>query len=372
MAFYRKKVLTFFINEECNMKCIYCPIHSERKSEKRETRVIDLNFAKRGIDDYFNNGFFNKNEKRGIRIFSNGEATMEFKRIRDIINYARKKARSNLFVEMQTNGYFDSDKANWIKNNIDLLWISLDGLSDIQNNQRPTADGNPSFDIIDKNIKLMGTSNKTKIGLRATISKYNVEKQKDLIDYALANNLVAVFADPWGSLMEDDGQPDMMQYADEFLKAYKYAKRNNIVYGNEMTVNFDEEVEIYCRSCIPAPQFTPDGYVSSCDMVNNKDGFLPQLFPELIFGEYNKKENKIYYNQNHIDKIKSRNIYNLKDCQGCVALKHCAGGCIGLAMSSSFDFYGKNEKYCAVTKYLFGKMSDVINRGYDKKIPIHP
>ncbi|MHA1661075.1 MAG: radical SAM protein [Promethearchaeota archaeon] len=354
------------------MKCIYCPIHSNSSPKKIKSKVIDLNFAKRGIDDYFENNFFNKNETKGVRIFANGEATLEFKRIKEIVDYARKKANDNLSVEMQTNGYFNKEIAVWIRDNIDLLWVSMDGLAGIQDRHRPTTDKKNSFKTIDRNIKIINKSKKTKIGIRATISKYNVDKQIELIDYAIFNNLIAVYADPWGSLIEVEGQPDFMHYADEFLKAWKYAREKKLVYGSEMTVNFDEEVNIYCRSCLPAPQFTPDGYVSSCDMVNNKDGFLPKLFPELIFGKYNKKENKIYYNQDHISKLKSRNIHNLKDCQSCEALKHCAGGCMGIAISSSLNFYGKDDKYCAVTKYLFKRMSEMVNIGYNKNIPIHP
>ena len=163
-----------------------------------------------------------------------------------------------------------------------------------------------------------------------------------------------------------------MVFAKEFLSAWNYANKKNLVYGTEMTVNFDEKVKIYCRSCLPAPQFTPDGYVSSCDMVNNKKSFLAQVFPELIFGSYDKKRNKIYYNLKHINKIKSRNIDNLKQCKKCPVLEYCAGGCIGVAMAKSLDFYGINKEYCPVVRYLYNNMKEVVNKGYDKNIPIHP
>jgi radical SAM protein with 4Fe4S-binding SPASM domain len=375
MGFFRKKVITFFMNERCNMMCIYCTIHAEDKKNKDKDRskVIDLDFAKCGIDDYFSNGFFAPDEKKGIRIFANGEPTLEFERMAEIVAYAHQKAGNNLFVEMQTNGLFKEEIAHWIKENVDLVWFSLDGLEDLQNMQRPTQTGEPSFAAIDRNIKIVSTSTRTKIGLRPTISDYNIDRQIQLIDYALENGIAAVCADPWGNMVKKKkGQPELKQFADKFLEAWKYAREKNFFYGTEFTVNFDEEVEIYCRSCLPAPQFTPDGYVSSCDMVNNKEGFLPNFFPELIFGYYNKEEKKIEYNQEHLEKIKSRNIYNLKDCQGCEALKHCAGGCIGIAIASSLDFYGKNNDYCAITKYLFKRMPELINTGYNPDIPIHP
>ena len=373
MGFFRKKVITFFVNEVCNMKCIYCTIHSDNAAKKELPKTIDLDFVKCGIDDYFSNGFFNEDEKKGIRFFANGEATLEFPLLKEITDYALLKSGGNLFIEMQTNGYFEEEVAHWMAEHIDLLWFSLDGIGDIQNNQRLHVDGKPSFEKVANNINIIKHSKKTKIGLRPTISTYNIHKQIDLIDFAVKNNIVMICADPWANLMgKVEGQPDLMLFAKEYLKAREYAKSKNLHYGTEFTVNFDEEVEVYFRSGIAAPQFTPDGYVSSCDMVNTKDGFLPNFFPELIFGYFNKEENKIYYNEKHIDKIKSRNIYNLKDCQGCVALKHCAGGCIGIAMASSFDFYGRHKEYCAITRYLFRNLKDEINKGYNADIPIHP
>ena len=373
MGFYRKKLITFFINEVCNMKCIYCTIHSDNAEKKESPKVIDLDFAKCGIDDYFSNGFFKDDEKKGIRFFANGEPTLEFSLVKEITKYALAKSNNDLFVEMQSNGYFPEEVAQWISENVDMLWISLDGVGEVQDNQRLHVDGMKSFDLIDKNIKIINQSKKTQIGLRPTISTYNLNKQKELIDYAVESGIVMICADPWANLMGKlEGQPDLIEFANSYLEALNYAKSKRIYYDTEFSVNFDEEVEVYCRSCLATPQFTPDGHVSSCDMVNTKDGFLPKYFPELIFGEYDKEKGKIIYNQKHIDKIKSRNIHNLHDCQSCEALKHCAGGCIGIAIASSLDFYGIHKEYCTVTKYLYKKLKSEINRGYDYKIPIHP
>ena len=105
MGFYRKRVITFFMNERCNMRCIYCTIHSEQNKSKDTSRVIDLEFAKCGIDDYFSNGFFKEGEKKGIRFFANGEPTLVFERMKEIADHANRKAGNDLFIEMQTNGF---------------------------------------------------------------------------------------------------------------------------------------------------------------------------------------------------------------------------------------------------------------------------
>jgi radical SAM protein with 4Fe4S-binding SPASM domain len=137
-------------------------------------------------------------------------------------------------------------------------------------------------------------------------------------------------------------------------------------------INFDEEVEINCRALLPVPHLTLDGWISCCDMMNSGEGFFAEMFPELLYGKYDKETKTIEYFPERIEKIRTRNIYNLKECQNCPALKHCAGGCIGSSLMTSGEFYGINRDYCAITKYLFKKLPHLVNIGYRKDLPLHP
>lgn len=366
MGHCRKNLITIFVNEACNMRCIYCPIHSQPRAVA--SRVINLNFAKRGIDD-----FFHQTESRGIRIFGNGEPTLSFRRIQRIVDYASAKAGSRLFVELQSNGYFPGEVAHWIAENVDMLWVSLDGPKDIQDRQRPTRTGESSFPVIDRNIRIIAEKAKTTIGLRPTITEYSVNRQKELIDYARERSIGTIYAYPWVSFIRKmEGQPDLMHFADQFIEAREYADAFGIYYGTVFMINFDEEVEINCRALLPAPHLTTDGFVSCCDMANSSDSFFSQLFPELIYGKYDSESGSIDYDNEKIRKIRSRNIYNLEACKNCEVLRHCAGGCIGSSMMTSGDFYGINPDYCRVTRYLFRRLPHLVNIGYNKDIPLHP
>lgn len=370
MGLARKKVITFLMSDACNMKCIYCTLHSAKLNE---SLAIDLKFARCGIDDYFHNGFFAPEQKKGIRFFASGEPTLEFGRMKAIHDYALEVSKGQLFVEMQTNGYFEDDVAQWIAEYVDVCWISLDGLEDIQNKQRPTLNNQQSFGVVDRNVKIIGQSSKTKLGLRPTTTAYNVDRQKELIDYGKTNNIVAIYTDPWGYFFGKlDGQPDLMNFANKFIEAWEYAKSVGMPYGSEFTANFDEATTVYCRAMLAAPTFSTDGCVTTCDMVNTEKGLLARLFPYLIIGKYDASSERIDYFPDHIEKVKTRNIENLEDCQKCPALEFCAGGCLGPALAYSRDFYGVNKQYCAVTKYLFKQMPQVINTGYNPDVPEHP
>lgn len=366
MGHYRKNVITFFINEVCNMQCVYCTVRSN--SARKKPRTIDLDFARAGIDD-----FFRDTDSRALRLFSNGEPTLEFATMKEIVRYAASKAGPDLFVELQTNGYFREEIAHWIAENVDMLWISLDGPEDIQDLQRPLLTDKPSFQIIDRNIGIVRRSGKTTIGLRPTISEHSVDRQTELIDYASANGIKTIYAYPWLALyVKKKGVPDFMHFAETYLEARRYAEGLGIFYGTIFMINFDEEVEINCRSLLPAPHLTPDGYVSCCDMANSREGFFPSMFPEVLYGRWDPEARAIRYDPESIAKLRSRTLPNMKACEGCVAAKHCAGGCIGAGMMKSQEFYGVNEEFCEVTRYLFERLQHTVNVGYDKDRPFHP
>jgi sulfatase maturation enzyme AslB (radical SAM superfamily) len=105
-------------------------------------QTLPLHIAKAGIDY-----FFSINPSRHIRFYGPGEATQEFKLMKDIAAYAKEKAGEELSVEIQTNGCFERSIREWILDNINIIWVSFDGEPDIQNANRPCTGGKPSSPI---------------------------------------------------------------------------------------------------------------------------------------------------------------------------------------------------------------------------------
>ncbi len=87
----------------------------------RDDNVIDVEFAKVAIDD-----FFLKYPHRGIRFQGGGEPTLRLNAMRDILDYSRNKW-GDVNVELQTHGAFDNETFKWIKGNVNIVWISHDG-----------------------------------------------------------------------------------------------------------------------------------------------------------------------------------------------------------------------------------------------------
>jgi len=351
MAHCRKTQLSIFLTGRCNLNCRYCYVGD--KTIDGVPVTIDFSFVKRAIID-----FFASYESREIRFFAMGEPTCEFSLMSQIRQWVIENTEDMCKFELQTNGFFSARIAEWMAKNVDIVWISCDGPSAIQNYYRPTKSGRPSSDIVEKNIKYLA-SQAIVLGCRATIGAKNVEKQKEMIDYFYSLGVKVVMSDPMfapvelpnGEKLEEPA--DLREYADHFLGAREYAIGKGMFYGSILTSNFDEETEYACRACIPYPHLTTDGYVTACDMAFVGSDLK---MADLIYGRYVPEKDIIEYDQNKIKLIQSRAVSNMPCCQDCGIKKHCAGACLGEALNETGSMFGIKPEVCKAIRYLAERM----------------
>ena len=366
MGFFRKKAISFIMNNYCNSHCIYCPYFGRDGIFRNTTpESISTKFAKLGLAD-----FFQKYAYRSIRFMGIGEPTLDFDKIREITDYAHQLAGETVQVELQTNGEFVQNVAEWISEHASIVWISMDGVKDIQDYYRPRNDFRSSFEVIDRNIATLRKSQNLVLGIRATIGRKNLYRQNELIDYARSCGISTIYVEPLGPFEHcTEETVAVLDFAETFAESLEYAESQDITYSTWGLINFDEEVDISCRTCLPMPHLLPDGYVSACDMANTKDTRLK----DLIYGRYDEKENRIIYFADKIEKIRRRNIYHLpKKCRSCELVKHCAGGCVGVAYWNSGSVFGIDEEFCQLVHFLAQRFPQKINSGYNPKILLHP
>jgi len=347
MGHARKEQITIMTTNECTLRCQYCAAHSSEHQDN--IQKIDLGFAKRGISDFFENG------GHQIRYYSGGEPTKAMDILKETWKYAKSllvDKDKELISEIQTNCYFDSDTADWIRNNINLVWVSIDGWKDINDKYRPAADGKGSYDVAINNALYI--KEKTFVGIRFTVVPETVDKQIDILKHFINLGFNYFCSEPvFTPVKKDSGAGkitgvDIKMYTEEFVKAWHFANENGVTYVNYFISNFDEKVDIACRTCLPAPHLTTDGYVSSCDIGYYGDTPLK----DLIYGKYNREKDIIEYNEEAINKLRSRKCTNIPGCTECEVKDYCGGGCLGRAYHETRDFYGKIPEYCWAVKYL--------------------
>lgn len=350
MAHDKKEMISFFLTTRCNLDCIYC--YTNKNTDSHLHQTLDLEFAKAGIDDYYKTDF-----RHHVRFFGAGEPTVEFGLMQEILAYAKGKD-INTTSEIQTNGCFSNEIAFWIAENIDIVWISSDGLPEVQDYYRPLAGGGRSSQILENNIRYLVDNTKGTVGIRTTITNSNVHNQIELIKYFSRFGIKNFWVDPIfpniGSAYSFEDL-NMEVFIREFINAVKFAYENGMTYGSILTCNFDEPGEYACRACLPVPHLTSDGYVSACDMAlfGNDDNHM-NVF---IYGKWNKEKRMIEYDLEKIKQLQGRKLSNMPKCANCIVGEYCRGYCLGEVVNETKSLFGCKRKICEPMKALLQELT---------------
>ncbi len=348
----KKEMISIFVTTKCNLNCDYC--FTNKNEDKHKNQTIDFDFVKKGIDDYFKEEYM-----RHVRFFGAGEPTVELELLKKIHDYAVKSGGKAVTFEIQTNGAFSDNVANWLKKNIDIIWISCDGTPDIQDLHRPFLHNNnnrKTSSVIEKNIRILhAPDSKSFVGIRSTITLENINRQKEMIDYFFELGIKNIWVDPifpavGETELPESNQLNTMSFAAEFLEAAKYAYEKGVFYGSILTCNFSDIVNKHCRACLPVPHLTTDGYVSACDMALFGDD--NNHMSPLIYGKWDKDLGAIDYYEPKIENLRSRTTENMQHCEMCSAKEHCGGYCLGEVLNETHDLRGKKRGVCNAIRFL--------------------
>lgn len=372
MSHVNKKMISFFLTTKCNLCCRYCYNAKERNSIKEQT--ISLDIAKHGIDWYFAN-----NKSRHIRFYGPGEPTQEFEKMVQITEYAKNYSNGGdkVTVEIQTNGVFTENVRDWILNNVNIVWMSFDGMKDIQEYNRPLNPiysemfaGRTSADVLEENIEwlISHTGNRNiMVGARVTITDKNISKQKEMVDYFYDLGIRYVWTNPLfysvGKVpvcedrkKQEDFHFDMGKYVDNYLEAYYYAKTKGLFWGSFLTINFDGESPYHCRCCQPqeAPHLTPDGYISACDMVVL--GAQAYHMSDFIVAKWDEQSKQFVWGLDKVKTLNNRKSTEMVDCKNCPACLHCGGCCLGETMNEFGCLDMHNAAKCSAIRRLYKEL----------------
>lgn len=320
---------------------------------------LPIEIAKAGVDL-----FFEENPNRHIRFYGPGEPTQEIGLMKEIVAYARSKTDEDLTVELQTNGVFARKDREWILNNINIMWISFDGEPEVHDSQRRFCKGGPTSPFIEENITWFSKNRESQdlmIGARVTITDENVERQKEMVDYFFSLGITHIWSDPLfptvGMVPVCDNQAkldaykfNIDKYVDVFIEARQYAEKLGVFYGSFLTCNFDGRCNHHCRACTPVPHFTPDGYISACDLVTfGENAGHMDCF---VYGKWDESKHVFIVDDEKVKALQERTTHNMPHCKNCEVRNHCGGYCLGEVQNETGKLTGQKPYACKAIKRL--------------------
>jgi len=173
------------ITNACNLDCPYCYVN--KSSEQMPEEI-----GKKSIDHLFNTA--KKQNFNTIKIkYAGGEALLNFKLIKILHDYTHQLAlKNNIEIDeiILSNGTVITDEvALWLKNTGVRLMLSIDGIGEIHDQQRPTKKGQGSFEKIENNLlnKLIPYDIKPDICI--TVTQQNAGGIKEIVEWVLQHDL---------------------------------------------------------------------------------------------------------------------------------------------------------------------------------------
>lgn len=137
------QTFTLSITTKCNFRCVYCCYSGNYRNVRSHG---ETSMSLRDFDRILDFIEVNARVKPIVISFYGGESLLEYSFIFGCINKARGRWGSDVRFEVSTNGYLLSESyVDWFCKKEVTLFISLDGGPKIQDRQRKTATGKPSF-----------------------------------------------------------------------------------------------------------------------------------------------------------------------------------------------------------------------------------
>lgn len=343
------KALCLHVAHDCNLKCQYCFAQEGEYHGKREWMSEEV--GKKALDFLIKNAGSRKNLEVD---FFGGEPLMNFEVVKKLVAYGReleKQHDKRFRFTITTNGMLlDEEKLDFINEHMHNLVLSLDGRKEINDNMRPRAGGQGSYDVIvPKFQKAAESRNQTNYYIRGTFTKYNLDFSKDVMHIAdlgfkqiSVEPVVAEKQMPY-AITEEDLPQIFAEYEKLAKEIYERKKAGEDFQFFHFNIDLSGGPCVMKRlaGCGSGTEYlavTPSGELYPCHQFVGLEEFKMGTVEE---GVTNEAKREIF---------SKCNVYAKEECKGCWAKFYCSGGCAANAYEQNKDILKPYEIGCAMQK----------------------
>lgn len=320
------KALCLHVAHDCNLRCRYC--FASTGDFKQGRKLMSYDTAKKAVDFLIERSL----NRRNLEVdFFGGEPLLNFDVVKKTIEYARKiekKYNKNFRFTITTNGMLlDSEKIQYINENMSNVILSIDGRKSINDSFRITRNLTGSYDIImPKFLEFVKKRKDKEYHVRGTFTRYNLDFFKDFVHFYqkgfknISIEPVVCEEDKEYSIKKED-LPKIFAEYEKLAKFIVKEKENgydvNFFHFN-IDLNYGPCIIKRLRGCGSGCEYlavSPNGDLYPChQFVGENEYFMGNLF-----------END--FNEELKEKFSKTNLIYKKDCEKCWAKYYCGGGC---------------------------------------------
>lgn len=365
---FRPHEVTLFLTTKCNLRCTYC--YADGGS-----RDIDMpdEIAEAAINCAVANALAVNRNDFILGFHGGGEPTFNWRAMCHAVDYAKSAAQNNgLEVKIHTasNGVLSLEQREYIINNFTGVNISMDGPEDIQNKQRPLPNGEGSFQRVMQSLRHFHEVG-FPFGIRVTLTAEATERLPEITRFFKEEfpNLDQLHVEPvWQCgrcLSTGETTPEEERFIEKFTQAYQIAKGlgYRLFYSGARP---DVITSKFCAAPGDGFSVTPEGYVTSCYEVDDRQDARAELFH---YGYYDTNQHDFVFNMSKIDRLRKLHVANLEYCQNCFCKWHCAGDCLAKALKDRQGDSHSGSPRCNINRAITAmQIIDMAHRSHQKTL----
>ncbi|HYA71825.1 MAG TPA: radical SAM protein [Roseiarcus sp.] len=342
--------VTLSLTTSCNLKCVYCYIYGGD-----ENRSMPEAMARGSIDFVADNAEKTGAKSIGVMFHGEGEPTYNWSLFKKVVEYAEATAETrklDLTLSLQSNGLWSDAQREYIVGHVDDVGLSIDGLAEVQDVQRPVRTGKSSFEIVKKNLialKELGVEP----AIHATVTPTSVGKMNEFVTFLGKEAAVPI--------VQFDPVHGAGRAADiAVTTAFKTEFASRLLEAKALGKSLGVEVEYSGCGYATGDQYCgatggqlglavmSDGSVSSCYEVNSEEHRLGEFF---VYGRYDVKRSQLVFDQQRMKRLLGYNYKNNDGCSTCFAGLTCRGDCLAMYSREHLLSGGRSPR-CSLNREL--------------------
>lgn len=371
----------FVLTNRCNASCRYCQANTLDASNHGDMKI---QIAKKAVDIALDSP-----EQRLTFEFQGGEPLLNFPVIKFIVEYSQEnKGNKTIDYTIVSNlSVMTKDILEYLLRNKVSIGTSLDGNEWLHNANRPLKNGDNSFELVKKWIRVCCESG-IEIGAIQTTSRESISQYKEIIDTYVELGIQNVFIRPLTPLGYAQARWEEIGYSpEEFIEFYGNCLQY-ILELNSKGVNVREshagiflskiirgkginymELRSPCGASIGQLAYNYDGQIYTCD-----EGRMLAAMGDNSFclGDVlNTKYDDLIENPVSKATCIASTLESIPSCCDCVYAPYC-GVCPVINYALDGDIFSKqtNNYRCKVYKGMLDKIFAILMGKPPKEIEI--
>lgn len=353
--------ITLFLTTRCSLGCTYCYAAANDRPS-----VMGWEMARAGVDWMLDHARTRGRDHVEVMFHGGGEVTLALPLLRRVVAHARREGAARgvrVFTSAALNGVVAGPALEWVVANLDCAMVSLDGVPEVHDAQRPLLNGRGSFDIVASALRRMDEVG-FDYGLRATVTRQGLPRLVEAVDFMCRTFQTRhLHLEPvTGSGRARDGAlvPDPVAFVREFRAARDVAR----AHGRELKYSgarFGTVTPHFCQTSDDLLALTPEGWLSSCYEVGHPDDPRAGLF---IYGRLDPGTGRLDVDLEKLARLRSLSVEHKRGCDACFCRWSCAGECAAKLLVTGDAWDTGRSARCEIARALtLDQMREQLDRG---------